>query len=581
MRRILPVLALAGAWVAFAMPATVATAPRRAQLSLDLQQHQKSRARHAARVIVRGKPDALRALASRHKVRLLRVLDNAAVVEATSKQLDALALDPVVENLSGDVPVRSTMAVSNQSTAADQVRRGTSGLLGLLGGISGVTGKGIGIALVDSGVSVHKALGTRVVASVNFVTGETTAQDEFGHGTHIAGIITGSASAANYVTDAYEGGIAPGAHLVNVRVLREDGTGLTSDVIAGIDWVIANRSRYNIRVINLSLGHNVMEPAASDPLCQAVERAARAGIVVIASAGNRGKTDDGRQILGGITSPGNSPYAITVGALNTWNTVSRSDDSVTTYSSRGPTRYDLAVKPDVVAPGNKVVSLETPGSYIARTYPAAHVAGSGTNAYMRLSGTSMATGVVSGGVALLLQGKPGLSPDQVKLLLQTGSTYLAQDGLIAGGAGSVNLWSSRRASVNGLDDLISSLPLIGGLLSQSSGMTYWDSGRMTERMYAGSGLRLLGLLDLVGALLNPSRLERDTLHLVGESNPVGGMGAKYIIWGDVAYWTDSNYIIWGDSLQSPQGNYIIWGDTQMTEGYYIIWGDSIAGTNAH
>ena len=577
MRRMIPLLLFAAAWLAIAMPATVATAPRRAPLSLDLQRHQKQRPRQNARVIVHGDPAALRAIAARHRVRLLRVLDHEAVVEANGAQIDALASDPTVEHLSGDVPVRSAMAVSNRSTGADQVRNGSSGLLGLLGGISGVNGKGIGIALVDSGVSYHKALASRVVANVNFVSGETTSADEFGHGTHIAGIINGNASAAAYVTGAYQGGIAPGAHLVNVRVLREDGTGLTSDVIAGIDWVIANRSKYNIRVINLSLGHTVLEPAATDPLCEAVERAVRAGIVVVASAGNRGKTEDGSPILGGITSPGNSPYAITVGALNTFNTVSRGDDAVTTYSSRGPTRFDLAVKPDVVAPGNKIVSLEIPSSYLARTYPATHSAGSGTNAYMRLSGTSMATGVVSGGAALLLQGKPGLTPSQVKLLLQTGSQFLVEDGLIAAGAGSVNLWSSRRASVNGLDDLLSSLPLIGGLVSPPSGVAFWDAGSMTQRMYQGSGLNLLGLSDLVGGLLNPSTLEWDTLHLVGDNNPVGQMGAKYITWGDVAYWTDSNYITWGDSVQSPEGNYITWGDTQMTEGYYITWGDTVVG----
>jgi serine protease AprX len=576
MRRLFP-LAFAAAWLAVAVPATVATAPRRAPLSLDLQRHQTQRPRQAARVIVHGDPAALRALASRHRVRLLRVLDHEAVVEANAAQIDALASDPAVEHLSGDVPVRSTMAVSNRSTGADQVRSGSSGLLGLIGGISGVTGKGIGIALVDSGVSYHKALASRVVANVNFVSGENSSADEFGHGTHIAGIINGNASAAANVTHGYEGGIAPGAHIVNVRVLRENGTGLTSDVIAGIDWVVANRAKYNIRVINLSLGHTVMEPVATDPLCEAVERAVRAGIVVVASAGNRGKTDDGSPILGGITSPGNSPHAITVGALNTFNTVSRGDDAVTTYSSRGPTRFDLAVKPDVVAPGNKIVSLEIPSSYLARTYPATHAGGGGTNAYMRLSGTSMATGVVSGGVALLLQGKSSLTPQQVKLLLQTGSQYLVRDGLIAAGAGSVNLWSSRRASVNGLDDLLSSLPLIGGLLTPPAGVAFWDEGTMTQRMYQGTGVRLLGVVDLVEALLYPSRLEWDTLHLVGDNNPVAQMGAKYITWGDVAYWTDSNYITWGDSVQSPEGNYITWGDTQMTEGYYITWGDTIAG----
>ena len=143
------------------------------------------------------------------------------------------------------------------------------------------------------------------------------------------------------MTNLYTGGIAPGVQIVNVRVLGPDGTGYTSDVIAGIEWAINNRTQYNIRVINLSLGHPVIESADTDPLCEEVKKATtQYGMVVVASAGNAGKTASGQTILGGISSPGNSPYAITVGALNTWQTTGRADDSVTTYSSRGPTRFD-------------------------------------------------------------------------------------------------------------------------------------------------------------------------------------------------------------------------------------------------
>lgn len=574
MRRVLLALTIVTAWLALAAPARVVTAPRRARLSADLLHHQQSRARHKARVIVHGDRARLREIAARHRLRLVRELEHEGVFEADAAEIDALAAEAGVDHLSGDAPVGSFMGVSNKSTAADQTRSGTSGLLGI-GSISGVTGQGIGIALLDSGISSHKALGTRVVASVNFASGDPGVTDDFGHGTHIAGIITGNASAASGVTTTYAGGIAPGAHLVNVRVLGPKGTGLTSDVIAGIDWVIANRSKYNIRIINLSLGHSVMEPVAFDPLCEAVERAYRAGIVVVASAGNRGKAENGAPILGGITSPGNSPYAVTVGALNTWNTVSRYDDSVTTYSSRGPTRFDLAVKPDVAAPGNKVVSLEAAGSYLAASYPAAHVAGRGSNAYMRLSGSSMATGVVSGGVALLLQGNRSLTPAQVKLLFQAGSTYMPEDGLMAAGAGSVNIWSSRRASANGLDDLLSALPLIGGLFASPGGAAFWDEGTMTGRLYAGTGIRLLGLFDLVSALLNPSKLTWGTLHLVGQNNAIGSMEPNYVVWGDVSTWNDSNYVVWGDRIQTPEGNYVVWGDTQYTEGYYVVWGDSL------
>jgi serine protease AprX len=566
--------------MAVAMPASVATAPRRAALSLDLQRHKHVRPKHKTRVIVHGDRARVRDIARRHGLRVVRELDHEAVLEATGAQVDALATEAGVDHLSGDAPVQSAMSVSDRSTAADQVWAGTRGLLLGLGAIPGVNGKGIGIALLDSGVTPHKALGTKVVANVSFVTGDPDTRDSFGHGTHIAGILTGAASAAAGIAPGYAGGIAPGAHLVNVRVLGPQGSGLTSDVIAGIDWVVANRARYNIRIINLSLGHSVMEPVATDPLCEAVERAVRAGIVVVASAGNRGKTENGQKILGGITSPGNSPYAITVGALNTWNTVSRGDDSVTTYSSRGPTRYDLAVKPDVVAPGNKIVSLKAAGSYLQAAYPTTHAGGSGSNAYMRLSGTSMAAGVVSGGIAMLLQGKSSLTPAQVKLLLQTGSSYLPHDGLVSSGAGSINLWSSRRASYNGLGDLLSGLPIIGGLLSPPSGVVFWDEGSMSRRMYEGRGIRLLGLLDLLGALLNPNALQWDTLNLVGQNNAVAPLGSNYILWGDVTRWTESEYILWGDTIQTPDGNYILWGDTQMTEGYYILWGDSVTQDDA-
>ena len=574
MRRIVLPLVLLVLCLAEAAPVRVVQAQRRAPLSGDLELLVRSRSARRARVIVHGDAEALRDLARRHRVRVVRMLAHEAVIEANAIEIERIAADAAYAHMSGDLPVRSAMSVSNKSTAADQARAGTSGLLGI-GAIAGVTGKNIGIALIDSGIaSSHKALYGKVAWTVDFVSDGSTKRDPFGHGTHIAGLIAGQASAAVGVTKAYTGGIAPGAHLIDVRVLGAHGVGLTSDVIDGIDWVIDNATTFNIRIINLSLGHAVMEPADTDPLCEAVKRAVDAGIVVIASAGNRGKTDTGQPILGGITSPGNSPYAITVGALNTWQTVERSDDSVTTYSSRGPTRYDLAVKPDVVAPGNKVVSLESARSYLPTTYPTAHVAGSASNAYMKLSGSSMATGVVSGGVALLLQRNSTFTPLQIKLLIQTGSTYLVRDGLVAGGAGSVNFWSSRRAEVNGLDDLLGALPLIGGLFSQPGGAAFRDAGSMSERLYDGTGVNLLGLGELVDALLRPYNLEWDTLHLVGSNNPVGSDGANHIIWGDVAYWTEDQHIIWGDNITNPEGQHIIWGDTQMTEGYHIIWGDA-------
>jgi serine protease AprX len=422
-----------------------------------------------------------------------------------------------------------------------------------------------------------------VIANVSLVSGDPQVTDAFGHGTHIAGIIAGSASAASGVTNLYTGGIAPGARLVNVRVLGKNGTGWTSDVIAGIEWAINNRSRYNIRIINLSLGHPVMEPSATDPLDQAVLKATSAGIVVIASAGNAGKTADGTPILGGITSPGNSPFAITVGAMNTKGTVNRSDDVMATYSSRGPTRYDLAVKPDVVAPGNKIVSLEASNSYLAMNYSFLHVTGRSSNAYMELSGTSMSAAMVSGGAALLMQADPNVTPAQVKLALQTGATFMTDGGLLGGGAGSVNFWSSREstASTGLVGRLLGSLlglvnTLVGGGPSHPSGAAFWDSGTLSSRIYGGVGIRLLSPGDGLLAWLDPNHyLHSGDLNLFGLSNPLASTGSNQILWGDVSKWSDNNQILWGDTIYNPQGQQILWGDSTTADDNQILWGDSV------
>ena len=549
-------------------------AGHRAHLSFELLSHEARHTSGRVRVIVHGAPDEMAALAARHHLTIVRQLTDSAVVTVNSAELTDLAADPSVDHLSGDLRVHLQMSVSNISTAADKVRAGKPGLLGI-GAIAGVTGQGIGVAVIDSGVSPHKAL-TNVVANVSFVTGNTSVVDDFGHGTHVAGIVAGNGAAAANVTSLFTGGIAPGARIINVRVLGPDGTGLTSDVIAGIDWAIAHRTTYNIRVINLSLGHPVTEPSATDPLCEEVLKASQAGIVVVASAGNSGKMPDGRPVLGGISSPGNSPWAITVGALNTWETTGRSDDSVTTYSSRGPTRYDLVAKPDVVAPGNKIVSLEASNSYLSTNYSFLHVAGSGTNAYYRLSGTSMAAPMVSGAVALLLQGTPSLTAAQIKLALQTGATYLPNAGLMGGGAGSVDFWQARQTTASGLTSLLSRLVGVLG----PSGAVYWDAnGTLSSRLYAGTGLRLLSILELPLALLNPlSVLHQGDLNLLSVLSPLDNVAANPLLWGQVAYWnnsTRSNQVLWGDTITNPQGQQVLWGDSDTTDDNQVLWGDSV------
>ena len=262
------------------------------------------------------------------------------------------------------------------------------------------------MAVIDSGIDTrHAALRNRVLATVDFTGGD--GMDRYGHGTHVAALIAGRAG-RTADTAAYRG-IAPGAYLVNLRVLGDDGSGTASDVIEAIDWAIEHRARYNIRVINLSLGAPVMQPYRDDPLCEAVERAVRAGIVVVVAAGNYGRRPR-RAVAVRARSRrrATARIALTVGAVDTHGTAQRCDDTVAAYSSKGPTRYDLVLKPDVVAPGARIVSAEAAESYLSQTYPERHVAGSGANAYIQLSGTSMASAVVSGAAALLLDNRASL-----------------------------------------------------------------------------------------------------------------------------------------------------------------------------
>jgi serine protease AprX len=504
---------------------------------------------------------------------LRRDLGHGLALDLSPQDFDRLSRDGAIAHLSGDLPVAADMAITNRITAAETVWQSTrTGLFGLFG-VEGHDGTGITVAVVDSGIAPHSALGDRIAARVNMVSWEPDAPgDAFGHGTHIAGAIAGSATASSRITDKYRGGTAPGVRLVDVRVLGRNGMGLTSDVIAGIDWAIANRTRYNIRIISLALGHPVTEPSVTDPLCRAVARAAAANIVVVASAGNYGQTPDGAPVLGGITSPGNSPAALTVGAIDPNGTIDRGDDRVADYSSRGPTRFEFAVKPDVVAPGTRLVSLESSGSFLSSSFPQWHIAGSGRNAYMRLSGTSMATGVVTGGVALLLDANPGLTPAQVKAALQMGATFVEDGGLVGGGAGTVNFAASMKlAKTDPLSLLLATVdPILGG----SSGATYRDTGTLIDRIYDGTGIQPLALLDLGRLLSTLDSAESGVLNLLGLTNPLRQLPPNRLVWGEVADWSSSYYLVWGNSIQSPSGQYLVWGNTDYTGSSYLVWGNS-------
>jgi len=286
---------------------------------------------------------------------------HAELVHMPAGAIATLANDPGVVYVSPDRPLHAMLDLT-----ADAVNASAAWQMNLSGG-------GVAVAVIDSGISAHPDLGDRVVYSTSVLGG--SASDGYGHGTHVAGIVgsSGKDSSGPMFTRTFKG-MAPGISLVSIRVLDSTGTGTDSSVIAGIEQAIQLKNRYNIRVINLSLGRPVSESYTLDPLCQAVEAAWKAGIVVVVAAGNDGRDNSmGTNGYGTITAPGNDPYVITVGAMKTNGTPSRSDDTIASYSSKGPTVIDHIVKPDLVAPGNQVVSLIDNGHHISAEYCSVHL----------------------------------------------------------------------------------------------------------------------------------------------------------------------------------------------------------------
>jgi serine protease AprX len=543
--------------------------PARARLSRDLADRLAHGQLEPTRVIVSGDHARLEALARRHGAQVVKRLTRGVVMEVPAGGLLGLSEDAEVSHLSGDVPVQRMMSVTPAATGADQVWGGAGTGLGY-------TGRGVGVAVIDSGVGNHKAVRARVVASVDFVEGRAASLDPYGHGTHVAGIIAGGA-------DAEYPGMAGDTHIVSLRVLDGRGAGYTSDVIAAIDWAVANRARFNLRVLNLSLGHPVFESYRDDPLCQAVERAVKAGLVVVASAGNFGKTEDGRPIIGGIVSPGNSPWVLTVGATNTRGTVARSDDVMATYSSRGPTAVDGLLKPDLVAPGNKVAAAAAVGAYLTRTYPDRVVVGQGQQSYIELSGTSMAAAVVSGAAALLLEARPDLTPAQVKAVLQATSAAVPGAGLVEAGAGQINVLAALALVTAHVAEALPAA-IIGGEHTAASGITY---GTLTLRIFSPH-FRAYGLTWGNLLIWSNSDAPVDGQILVWgnhiqfwNTDPPQGSPeawANLLVWGDLLIWSDSHVrgdiLIW--SNQDVAADVLIWSNiliwsNHIVDGHILIW----------
>lgn len=265
----------------------------------------------------------------------------------------------------------------------------------------GLSGRDISIAILDTGVSPVGDLAkpqNRLVAFADFVNSKYEAYDDNGHGTHVAGIAAGN----GYQSNGLYMGIAPNSSIVGVKTLDSDGKGTAADMLAGLQWMVDNRQKYNIRVVNLSVG--ATDPSERDPLVRAVEAAWDLGVCVVAAAGNNGPAP------GSVTSPGVSRKVITVGASDDSSIVEIMGNTAQNYSGRGPTQ-DCIVKPDVLAPGANIVSAMTHTPPSGKTPIAGH--------YLKMSGTSMATPIVSGTIALLLERSPELTPDDVKYILRT------------------------------------------------------------------------------------------------------------------------------------------------------------------
>ncbi|HEX8149020.1 MAG TPA: S8 family serine peptidase, partial [Pyrinomonadaceae bacterium] len=382
--------------------------------------------------------------------RLNAMLNRAGVhVGARLNSLDALALElplGLVEELAsfGEVrfvsPDADVVSTGHVVTTTGTEAARTSGLVAGLAGPP-FDGAGVGIAIIDSGMDVtHKSFGAKADLSGSRVkfkkdfTGEGKADKDFyGHGTHVASSAAGMSTVPGGV---YEG-VARGADLLNLRVLDAEGRGRVSDLLSALNWVLSpadpnkplslsnpsNATKYNVRVVNLSLGAPAADSYRVDPLCRAVRRLVDAGIVVVAAAGNNGKDNSGQKLYGAVHSPGIEPSAITVGATNTFGTDARSDDGVASFSSRGPTRgswldeagarhFDNLVKPDLSAPGNRLIYAEADDggkpNTLVRLNPQLDtgLVDSDNKRLMYLSGTSMATPLVAGAAALMLQANP-------------------------------------------------------------------------------------------------------------------------------------------------------------------------------
>ncbi|MBA3530393.1 MAG: S8 family serine peptidase, partial [Ardenticatenales bacterium] len=406
----------------------------------------------------------------------------------------------------------------------------------------GLTGSGVTVAVLDTGIDSKfaggqlDAFGNRVLAEVNFAPGNG---DMNGHGTHVAGIIAsdlcqGADISATRCANGTQG-VAPGANLVSVRVLDQEGRGTYGSVMSGIEWAIAHKDMYNIRVLNLSLAAQPISPYWADPLNQAVMRAWEAGILVVAAAGNSGPG------AGSITVPGNVPYVLTVGMFtDNYTPDDWADDYVAPVSGTGPT-WDGFLKPDVVAPGGHVTSLMPQPTYLSRTRPDSNTG----RFFHTISGTSQATGVVSGMAALLLQEEPGLTNEQLKTRIRsTALTAYDTSGeplsIVMQGVGRVSV--PHALASNTLENANGGMDIHGDLTTDTHYQGYF-------RYDAERGVYLVG--------------EDGSIVLVG--GPAVWSGGPAVWSGGPAVWSGGP-AVWSGGPSVWSGGPAVWSGSEPVDG---------------
>jgi serine protease AprX len=494
-------------------------------------------------VIVRaraGKRPAVRAHLQRHGA----VLQDHQLINAVTATLPATSLadmdrDNAVESISLDVPMIDTASANPRSDAQT-----TPAVLDMTLGlpVQGITGRGVGVATIDSGLEPNGDFGAVAFYDFTPAAGHHP-YDDYGHGTHVAGLIASSGALSRGPAGSRYPGMAPRARLISLKVLDAHGTAMTSTVIKAIEFAVANRRALGIDVINLSLGHPILEPAETDPLVQAVEAATRNGIVVVVAAGNVGRNIvTGVPGYAGILSPANAASAITVGALGTQNTLTHGDDAIPSYSSRGPTWYDARPKPDIVAPGQDLVSDAALGSTIVLEHPdhLVTVPGSKTR-FLRMSGTSMAAAVTSGVAALVIDairraGGTVASPRMVKDILAFTAVPLRGYDALTQGHGALNA-----------------------------------AGAIALAKAIGASAPIAPYTVVTGETWSWSQATTFPASVVWDGRAIPAW-AQTIVWGTSR---DGDTIVWGTSRD---GDTIVWGTSR--DGDTIVWGTTIDWGNA-